>query len=38
MKGITKDHEAITKDYEILFDSMKGQCKKNSHYISGHTF
>ena len=28
MKGITKDHEAITKDYEILFYSMKDQCKK----------
>ena len=39
MKGITKDHENITKDYESLFDSMKDQCKKeNSHYISGHTF
>ena len=29
MKGITKDHETITKDYEILFYSMKYQCKKN---------
>ena len=23
MKGITKDHESITKDYENLFYSMK---------------
>ena len=39
MKGITKDQETITKDYESLFCSMKDQCKKkNSHYISGHTF
>ena len=30
MKGITKDHETITmKDCEILFHSMKDQCKKN---------
>ena len=29
MKGITKDHESITKDYESLFYSMKDQCKKN---------
>ena len=28
MKGITKDHESITKDYESLFYSMKDQCKK----------
>ena len=28
MKGITKDHETITKDYESLFCSMKDQCKK----------
>ena len=27
MKGITKDHESITKDYESLFYSMKDQCK-----------
>ena len=38
MKGITKDHETITKDYESLFCSMKDQCKKNLHYISAHTF
>ena len=39
MKGITKDHENITKDYESLFYSIKDQCKKkNSYYISGHTF
>ena len=39
MKGITKDHETITKDYEILFCSMKDKCKKKiSHYISGYTF
>ena len=37
MKGITKDHESITKDFESLFYSMKDQWKKNSHYISGHT-
>ena len=29
MKGITKDHESIKKDYKILFYSMKDQCKKN---------
>ena len=28
MKGITKDHESIMKDYESLFCSMKDQCKK----------
>ena len=28
MKGITKDHESIKKDYERLFYSMKDQCKK----------
>ena len=28
MKGITEDHEIITKDYEIFFYSMKDQCKK----------
>ena len=28
MKGITKDHETIMKDYEILFCSMKDKCKK----------
>ena len=28
MKGITKDHESITKDYESLFYSMKDQYKK----------
>ena len=28
MKMITKDHESVTKDYEILFYSMKDQCKK----------
>ena len=27
MKGITKDHESITKDYESLFYSMKDQCE-----------
>ena len=37
MKGITKDRERISKDYESLFYSMKDQCKKFSHYISGHT-
>ena len=31
MKGITEDHQNITKDYESLFYSMKDQCKKNSH-------
>ena len=30
MKGITKDHETITKDYEILFCSMKDKCKKKN--------
>ena len=29
MKGITKDHESITKGYESLFCSMKDHCKKN---------
>ena len=38
MKGITKGHETITKDYGSLFCSMKDQCKKKSHDISGHTF
>ena len=38
MKAISKDPERITKDYESLFYSMKDQCKKFSHYISGHTF
>ena len=38
MKGITKDHGSITKDQESLFYSMKDQCKKKSHYFSGHTF
>ena len=28
MKGITKGHETITKDYGSLFCSMKDQCKK----------
>ena len=28
MKGITKNHESITKGYENLFYSMKDQCKK----------
>ena len=28
MKGITKDHKSITKDYESLLYSMKDQCKK----------
>ena len=28
MKGITKDRETFTKDYESLFYSMKDQCKK----------
>ena len=28
MKGITKDHQSITKDYESLFYSMNNQCKK----------
>ena len=38
MKGITTDHESITKDFKSLFYSMNDQYKKNSHYISGHTF
>ena len=38
MKGITKDHESITKDFKSSFYSMKDQCKKNSYYISRHTF
>ena len=38
MKGIMKDHESITKDFGSLFYSMKDQCKKNLHNISGHTF
>ena len=38
MKGITKDQESITKDYESLWYSMKNQCKKNSDCISGYTF
>ena len=29
MKGIAKDHQSITKDYESLFYSMKDQYKKN---------
>ena len=29
MKGITKDYQTITKDYKILFCSMKDQRKKN---------
>ena len=28
MKGVTKDHQSITEDYESLFYSMKDQCKK----------
>ena len=28
MKGVTKDHQSITKDYESLFYRMKDQCKK----------
>ena len=28
MKGITKDHESITKDYESLFYSVKDHCKE----------
>ena len=28
MKGITKDHQSIAKDYESYFYSMKDQCKK----------
>ena len=28
MKGITKGHETITKDYGSLFCSIKDQCKK----------
>ena len=28
MKGITKDHQSITKDYKSLFNSMKDQRKK----------
>ena len=28
MKGITKDHESITKVFGSLFYSMKDQCKK----------
>ena len=38
MKGITKDQESITKDYESVFYIMKNQCKINSHYISGYIF
>ena len=39
MKGITKDHKSITKDYESFFYSMKDQCKKkNSRCILGHAF
>ena len=38
IKGITKNHEIILKDYESLFYSMKDQFKKNSHYILGDTF
>ena len=38
MKGITKDHENITKVNQSFFFSMKDQCKKKSHYIPGHTF
>ena len=34
MKGITKDHETIKKDYESLFYSMKDQCKKIFHITS----
>ena len=29
MKGITKDHESIAKDYESFFYSIKDQCKKS---------
>ena len=37
MKGITKDHETITKDYESLFCSMKDQCKKKfALYLSSY--
>ena len=28
IKGIMKDHESITKDYENFFNSMKDQYKK----------
>ena len=28
MKGITRDHDSIAKDYENLFYIMKDQCKK----------
>ena len=28
MKGITADHESITKDFKSLFYSMKDQYKK----------
>ena len=38
MKGITKDHESIKKDYESLFTVWMINVKKFSHYISGHTF
>ena len=38
MKGITKDHESIPKDYESLFYSMKDECKNFSHNISSHGF
>ena len=34
MKGITKDHKSITKDYESFFYSMKDQCKKKIHVAS----
>ena len=34
MKGITKDHESITKYYGSLFYRMKDQCKKKNHITS----
>ena len=34
MKGITKGHETITKDYGSLFCSMKDQCKKKKNRIT----
>ena len=34
MKGIAKDQESITKDYESLFYSMKDQYTKKVHITS----
>ena len=38
MKGITKDHESIAKDYESFFTVWKINVKKFSRYISRHIF